>query len=362
MGLSTALNFHCAYLSNCSGCSEKILDFEQQCVLKTRKFKSTLLENFNVKGDLLSFQFPTQGYHRHRGDFICFDNQMGLYDSSRNLIPLESCSLLDPQLNEFYQTIKDTPFQVKKGTIRIRKSVDSQFGVWLDFSNLDIKRLLEEGKTLNSLLQQGVVVEMGQKGKRLNSINGKLKLSEPKPEAWFKTLINRSPTPLFSLISSFTQPSFELNLLIQMEIQKFLSQKRFDSILEFGTGVGNFGLFLSAYSEKLIFLETDERNLIPLRKNIQTYLTDKDLKVSSSKNSIEAELIFVNPPKSGVGPLFDNHFPDMTKDIIYVSCYLESMIHDLKKLAHQGFQFQRSILFDQFPQSNHFETITYLSR
>lgn len=362
MGLSTSLNFHCAHLTVCSGCSEKTLDFEQQCILKTRKFKSTLLENFNVKNERLSFRFPTQGYHRHRGDFICFDNQMGLYDSLRNLIPLDSCSLLDPPLNEFYQSIKNTPFQVKKGTIRIRKSVDNHFGLWIDFSNLDIKRLLEEEKTLPSLLHQGVVVEMGQKGKRLSLINGKLKLTDPKPEVWFRTLIDQSPTPLFSLISSFTQPSFDLNLLIQMEIQNFLSQKRFDSILEFGTGIGNFGLFLSTFSDKLIFLETDERNLIPLRKNIQTYLSHKDVKVFSSKNDVEAELIFVNPPKSGVGPLFNNPFPDKTKDIIYVSCYLESMIHDLKKLVKQGFQIQRSILFDQFPQSHHFETITYLSR
>lgn len=361
--------FSCVYIESCSGCSKEVFSFEQQSDRKIQRFKNNILQSFAVNDKDMILMFPVQGYHRHRGDFISFDNQIGLYSKDKSLIPIGSCSLLDPELNTFLGKIKNTTFAVKKGTVRIRKSADNRFGLWLDFSNLDIKRLLDEALLLQELLNQGIQIEIGQKGKKLKSNSGKLKLSDPEPDVWFKTLISNTETPLYSLISSFTQPSYELNILMQQEIQKFIDGQRFDHIIEYGSGVGNFSLFLSESSDYLFCIENDTRNLIALEKNIESYLAGKQVKIISSPKSYQEflsiksktnNLVFVNPPRSGVGNLFDQDLN--ANHVIYVSCYLDSMLKDLQKLKKYGFSIGKTILFDQFPQSEHFETITYLVR
>lgn len=364
------VNFSCVYIESCSGCSKEVLNFKQQCDRKIQTFKNNILQSFTVEDKDMQFIFPVQGYHRHRGDFISFDNQMGLYSRSKSLMPIRSCSLLDPELNKFLGRIENTSFGVKKGTVRIRKSADNRFGVWLDFSNLDIKRLLDEVILLQDMLNQGIQIEIGQKGKKLVATStGKLKLADPEPDIWFKTLIKNIEIPLYSLISSFTQPSYELNILMQQEIQKFLAGLRFDHVIEYGSGVGNFGLFLSEYSDSLFCIENDPRNLVALEKNIESYLVGKKVNVISNPKSYQEflninpetdNLVFVNPPRSGVGNLFDQDLK--ANHVIYVSCYLDSMLKDLQKLKAYGFNIEKTILFDQFPQSEHFETITYLVR
>ena len=68
-------NFSCVYIESCSGCSKEALSFEQQSDRKIQRFKNNILQSFAVNDKDMIFMFPVQGYHRHRGDFISFDNQ-----------------------------------------------------------------------------------------------------------------------------------------------------------------------------------------------------------------------------------------------------------------------------------------------
>lgn len=363
------MKFDCPHLLICSGCFFKSESFEDQMKLKIQNFENILSLPLGLKEEQKEFIFPIQGYHRHRGDFISYDNHIGLYDRNRNLFPVKTCSLLDPELNSFLQSLATVNFNVKKGTLRIRKSPQGQFGLWIDFSNVDIKRLLDEKTELQKLLDRGVFVEMGQKGKRLgfSPAGNSLKLLDPEPQIWFKTKRNNNEELLYGLISSFTQPSYELNILLLNKIEEFgFSSQSFDNLIEFGSGVGNFSVFLSSFCRKLYLIENDPRNLSALEKNLQIMDLLPRTQILRSANEYgilpkgQKNLIFVNPPKSGVGVLFDQ---DLSGDhLIYVSCYIDSMKKDIDKLIAQGFKIKKSILFDQFPQSNHFETLTYLVR
>lgn len=363
------MKFDCQHLLLCSGCFFKSQSFEEQQKIKIQNFLSGFCDPLNLKEDQKEFLFPTQGYHRHRGDFICFDEEIGLYDTHKNLFPVKSCSLLDPELNSFLQSLGRLKFKVKKGTIRIRKSPKGGFGIWIDFSNLDIKRLLEEKEELQKLLAGGVFVEVGQKGKRLgfSPTGDSLKLLDPEPQVWFKSKRNQNEELLYGLISSFTQPSYDLNLLMLEKIEAFgLALQSFDNLIEFGAGIGNFSVFLSSFCQKLFLIENDSRNLLALEKNLQNLNLSERTQILQSEKDYGRlpqqgkSLIFVNPPKSGVGSLFDQKLHG--DHLVYVSCYLDSMKKDIHKLLEQGFKIKKSILFDQFPQANHFETLTYLER
>ncbi|MCB0368576.1 MAG: hypothetical protein KDD45_03810, partial [Bdellovibrionales bacterium] len=271
--------FKCNYLSQCSGCINTTKSFQELCELKKINYNDQLAALFqetswgcNVD---VKYDFPVQGFHRHRSDFISFENQLGLYDEQRKLIPLDSCSLLAPALNEFYKKISKTRFDVKKGTLRMRQSPQGHFGLWLDFSNVDIKKLLDQEVVLRDLLENNISIEMGQKGKKLKTLSGKLKLAEPEPEPWFKSIQGGEEKPLYSLISSFTQPSFDLNLMMLKHIESFLNQGHFENIIEYGCGVGNFSVFLAHFATKMYLIENDFRNLCALDMNIKNYFNKK---------------------------------------------------------------------------------------
>lgn len=363
------MKFTCPYLQRCSGCYFKSETFEEQKNYKINLFKDHFLSQIESKPDW-EFVFPVQGYHRHRGDFIISNNRLCLYGDDKKLLPVDNCSLLVLAFKELMELISQTAFDLKnKGTIRLRISPEGKFGIWLDFANIEIKRLLDEETALRNLLAKGIFVEIGQKGKRLFvSSDNKLKLSDPDPQPWFSTKLGSQVVGLYTLVSSFTQPSFELNLLMLDKIKDFLEAKKvaYPALLEFGSGVGNFSLFLSGYCDQLYLIENDPRNLVALEKN----LTENDLQtrarvIISEKQYSEiprqsSSLIFVNPPKSGVGKLFDS--PVIEDQVIYISCYLDSMKKDLEKLFKQGFKLKKTVLFDQFPQSHHFETLSYLER
>lgn len=363
------MKFKCPYLQKCSGCYFKSETFEEQKSYKISLFKENFLNQIESTPDC-EFVFPVEGYHRHRGDFIISDNKLCLHGEDKKLLAIDNCSLLVPAFKELMELISQTAFDLKnKGTIRLRISPSGKFGIWLDFANIEIKRLLEEEVVLRSLLAKGIFVEIGQKGKRLAvSVDNKLKLTDPDPQTWFSSKLGTQGVGLYTLVSSFTQPSFELNMLMLDKIKDFLEigKKRFPALIEFGSGVGNFSLFLSTYCDQLYLLENDPRNLVALEKNlIENNLQNRAKVLTSEKQYSEiprqaVNLVFVNPPKSGVGKLFDS--PIAEDQVIYISCYLDSMKQDMDKLFKQGFKLKKTVLFDQFPQSHHFETLSYLER
>lgn len=361
----------CKYLNSCRGCPLGHLEFEQQIARKKQKLidsLATALPASMIQGTEYDFVFPAFDRYRSRCDFIYSEGKLGWIDQGKKFLPIEECPLHAPKLTSLAGLIVTLAWPVKRGSMRLRVSPEGAFGVWLDLANLDIKEILSDGKVLDALFEAGVIVEMGQKGKRVVKAGDQYKLGDPVPYPWFQTLMGGKTVLLNSLISSFTQTSPDLNVQMIQILKSFLPDQKFSEIVEFGCGVGNFTLFLSEYAPRVNVIENDFRNLIPLEKNIELFgLTDRVSvfeSVSSflkqrkqiSKNS----LYFVNPARSGVGPLFDQ--PIKTDSLVYVSCHLDSFLSDVAKLSDQGFKLVKATLFDQFPHADHFEILSYFKK
>lgn len=364
------MKLQCKYLASCQVCSLGAMDFELQKVFKQDRLTQALksgLPTHVLESTQYDFIFPAFDTYRMRSDFIFQDGKLGWYNRDREFISIASCPLHTEPLTQLVQDVASLSLPIGKGSLRFRIGHDNIRGLWLDLANLDIKKLLETGDFLESLWQRQIIVEMGQKGKRVVRSENGFKLSEPEPAFWFNTVYGGQRVPLYSLISSFTQTNFDLNLQMIAVIQRFLENRKFEKIVEFGSGVGNFTLFLSELSKSLIVIENDGRNLTPLRKNIAFHRLEAKIKIyeninvflrdESPSSKKEDSLYFVNPARSGVGALFDR--PLAASSVLYVSCHLESFIADVAKLAEQGFVLDRVTLFDQFPHSEHFEIISF---
>mgnify|MGYP006077800943 CR=1 FL=1 len=358
----------CKYIGSCRGCPLGHLEFEEQKNLKKKKFIDHLNQKFApvvLAHTEFDYVFPVFDGYRTRSDFVYAEGRLGWYDQQKTFLPIDECPLHTKDLVELTKEITKIQWPIRLGSMRLRVSPDGKKGVWLDLANLDIKHILSDIKYLAPLFESGVVVEMGQKGKRVVSIENGFKLSDPEPYPWFQTVFKDATVPLNALISSFTQTNPELSIRMIKILKTFLGVSSFDRVVEFGSGVGNFTLFLSEYGKNMSVIENDFRNLIPLRQNLEQNGLTETVSIFENVNTFIAaavkdkgsKLYFVNPARSGVGSLFDSNID--ANHVAYVSCHLDSFLFDTVKLAKQGFRLSKATLFDQFPHANHFEILSY---
>ncbi len=355
---------HCPHIDICNGCFYGKLDYQEQLLRK----KQTLIDHLSdVSLHIPEIKLSTMGSHflRQRFDFTIFDNKMGLFDKNKNLVDLDTCFQLSPELLKAFKDFKTVAFPIKKGSVRLRVSPSGERGAWLDFANLDIKNLLAEKKSLDQLLQLNFIVEIGQKGKLLQKIDETYKLSDPAAHFWFKT----KNYGLKSLISSFTQPSWISADLLTESILQWLPDSAL-KLVEFGSGIGQFTLPLLAAGFSVDVFESDLQASQLLYLNAKSHKLEKKLIINQGdyqhknlpKKNISYDVVLVNPPRSGLKNFTDEITALNLKNIIYVSCFPESLSIDLKKLSLAGFKLKEITLVDQFPQTKHFETCVLLQR
>jgi len=319
---------------------------------------------------------------RVRVDLTLYDGILGFYKNTlEGVFQLETCSHFTPELQNWFNDFSKFkwPF-VKKGSVRLRISPSGQRGVWLDFSNQNIKDLLDERTTLKELLKV-CIVEIGQKRKRLVLKNDVLKLTDPSPSIWFQTFIGNQSYPLEGFIGGFTQPSWISNALIIQALEGLLSQIQPRYSIEWGAGIGNLTLPLSAAtSDKVLALELEPLSVINLKNNLlNSPFSDKvevlqgDFQKLQAPEALSqyieffkrADLLVVNPPRSGLKDFVFQLREDFLnpKHIIYLSCNPKTMVEDgLQLSSRAGYSLEKVYLIDQFPQTTHYETLSLWSK
>lgn len=371
---------NCQYFPKCTGCSSRNDTYSQQKISKISHLQSLLKEN-DILTDEPEFISCGESGLRHRIDFTIEFNQKnnqhttGFYDHNKNLINIEQCLQLDQSLQRIYSEFiqfkffyNETP--IKKGSVRLRISPAGKKGCWLDFSNIDIKCLLEDKKLLNDLLDANYIVEIGQKGKKLHRHDDQLKLTNPTAEPWFQTIDSSDEKlNLSSLISDFTQPSWvSAAALVKIVLDWTNELRTIKTILEFGSGIGQFTLSFLKEDLTVDACEINESATTQLLINAKSYQLENKLSVHLGdfhKKNLPADkkydLIFVNPARSGLRKFTEEILKTDTDYLIYVSCFPETLVGDIAALSGK-YKLCNIKIVDQFPQTKHFETCALLKK
>lgn len=363
----------CTYFPKCRGCDHWDDTYEQQKQNKVRRLKQIL----NVTDEVFSEKdfVSIQPYGlRHRFDFTVEsqgDQQhLGFYDANKKLIDIETCLQLSPELQEVFTLFRSIPLKsssglIRKASVRLRVSPGGRKGCWLDLANIDIKSLLDDSECLNQLLEAGFEIEMGQKGKRVQRLNGKLKLVEPQAQVWFRS----NPFLLKTQINDFTQPSwFSAEALVKV-VKNWVQKLPVQNAIEFGPGIGQFTLPLLAQGLQIEAFENNPKAIEVLELNAKDNNLSDRLKISSGDFQNKKatlthafDLAFVNPPRSGLKGFVQTILDARAKYCIYISCFPESMQEDLEKMKQAGYQIRSACIVDQFPQTAHFESCVLLEK
>lgn len=303
--------------------------------------------------------------------------KLGLFEKgTRNLVDLEGCPMMNPALEIFLKEFRKILPPIKRGSIRLRIAPDGKKGIWLDFSNEDIKFLFNE-KTWLKKLSSLAFVEVGQKRKQLLWQDQQPKLSKTSSYEWFETYYKDQRFALNSQVASFTQPSFSTNRDLVRIVVELAEKSQISNWVELGSGIGNFTLPLALSRNEVVAIENDPWAVESLKKNIECAeyilkplgqslnirIIESDFQNSSrSMNDLDLNKkgLLVDPPRGGLGSFIETLLTDQSsqpKCLIYVSCYPESFLKDAMLLKTAGFKLQTLQGFDQFPQSQHLEVI-----
>ena len=384
---------NCQYIGRCSGCDwlEKPYDLQ-------RETKLTGLRQLLQSLPLPVGAWPevkwigiAEGGLRDRADLVIDQRtgeyRLGLFDRDhQEIIDIEKCPQMSPELQSWYEDFRKIKIPVQRGSIRLRVSPSSQRGIWLDLANVDVKMLLDERKTLDTLRTMAIV-EIGQKRKRLVERDSQLKLADAILEPWFQTSIVEADgtiknVALYCAIGSFTQTGLKANTALVTEVRSRLQEIREQAgsgpfrAVEFGSGIGNFTLPLASICSEVRAYEVDALALQGLERTLSEHENLKGkVQIFSGNFQVErkqpvdfggADLAFVDPPRSGLmkflDPLAALPLEYRPRNFVYVSCYPESFVSDTRRLIDLGYRPQSVAIVDQFPQSRHYEIVaTFLT-
>jgi 23S rRNA (uracil1939-C5)-methyltransferase len=362
----------CPKADACSGCSNWGIPVERQ---RNSKQEAVLAEfqkqGLSLPAEILWTELPDRGL-RDRLDFQIRGSSRGLWDKERGrIVDLPECFQLSPALQDWLSDFRQLDLCVEKGSFRLRVAPDGTRGIWLDFSNEDVKTLFEEKSTLQKLSRMAQV-EVGQRRKALVFQDGAPKLlKETRFHTWTRTWLNGAAFPLFSRIADFSQVGDTANRTLIESLEKLLPSHSAKSV-EFGSGNGNLSFLAFLRSDEMFCYEFDESVAQGFRRSLiefETQFPEKKGKLQlfcgdwqkHKVNLAGADTVLVNPPRSGVGRFLEDLNTGSVRNLIYMSCYPESLGRDLAPFG-EAWRCERLIFVDQFPQTDHVEILSLWKR
>ena len=154
-------------------------------------------------------------------------------------------------------------------------------------------------------------------------------------------------------------------------------------MLDLYCGVGAIGLLLIHYLRengkklhKLYGLEETESSIVDAKENAkENGFTEAEFlqgRVEENLSKLYANdlryqslplLVILNPSRRGCQESVLKEIATCCPSkIAYMSCHARTMTRDLNRLYHLGYQTETITLFDMFPGSPHYETVSILSR
>ena len=145
-----------------------------------------------------------------------------------------------------------------------------------------------------------------------------------------------------------------------------------ERVLDAYCGIGTIGLIASKKAKEVIGVELNadavhdavinaKRNGI---ENISFYCKDAgDFMVEMAASGEKVDVVFMDPPRSGSTEVFMDALIKLApRRVVYVSCNPETLARDLEYMTKRGYRALGAWGFDQFPFTEHVETVTLLVR
>lgn len=173
---------------------------------------------------------------------------------------------------------------------------------------------------------------------------------------------------------SFSQVNSSLNSILVKTVIEIAQKISPSTLTELYAGSGNFTFELSKVLPNLqieavelnpLLTRTATQKIIAhhLQKKLTFFTSDCDAYVK--RRPLSKDTILLDPPRAGCTDIVCEKITEAgSENILYVSCHPVSLARDLQKLDLQknGYAIAWIQVFDMFPQTDHFETLVWLTK
>ncbi len=347
------INPACPYYNECGGCDLLHLSYEEQLKYKENKIKEIMARYADIDEELVKsiISSPKQYDYRNKVT-LKVNNKVGYYKKkSYDIVEIKNCLLANEKINNTITEIRKIkiPTNVNELVIRSINETETSLTIYLqseenidDFINILSKKI----DSIKVLIQNRLIKETGK-----SNIIGRLD----------KYDYQMSQTAFFQVNTHQTIKLYD-------KIKKYVKQCNSPTILDLYCGTGSIGIYISEYASKVIGVEINSEAIENAKinaknnniKNIE-FLAG-DAKIILNRNNYSADLVIVDPPRSGLDlEVINDIFEINPNDIIYVSCDPITLARDLK-IFKEKYQIIEITPFDMFPNTYHVECVVKLVR
>lgn len=371
----------CPYFTKCGGCTLMHLDNKDILEYKLDKalfiFNNVLKDNAK-KIKVSSVNSLNEIRYRNQTTLpirtINNKNIAGLYTKRTNKVfSMDDCFLQTENLNLLINDIlkvfdkhKIYSYKYQNGfikylSLRTNSKGNMQLAIIVSKSNFLKDNVIEDIQKLNNNLIS--IYEIYQQKDNINPLYGDIKLL--KGEKYLKETLKHITILLTP--KAFFQLNYDTAISLYDKVLEIGNFNKEDTVLDAYCGVATIGQYLANSVKEVLSIDNNKDNIIAARESVKINniknikLVEGSLENMSSylKKANFTKVIF-DPPRLGLDDNTINFILNSNiKEVIYVSCEIETLARDLNKLSKK-YKIVETHLFDMFPKTAHIESVTLL--
>lgn len=383
----------CSVAGRCGGCQIQALTYKKQLEFKYNKVRQNLKRIGNVDDatldrvmeDIRGMEDPFR--YRNKAAYPIGRNKegelvAGFYAGrTHSIIPVEDC-LVGQEANKdilnivlsFMKNNNITPYDenTKSGVVRhVLIRCGEATGEIMVCLIVNAKSLKNSDKLIEALQQVKGIKSISI---NINRENTNVILGKETITLWGESTITDyigdikfriSPKSFYQVNPAQTKVLYDLALEMAN-----LSGK--ETVWDLYCGIGTISLFLSKKAKMVYGVEIVPEAIEDAKENAKiNHIENVEFFVGKAEEVVpreqkkhgRAEVIVVDPPRKGLDETLIATMVEMSPErIVYVSCDSATMSRDIAILRDKGYNLERVVPADQFPQTVHTETVVLLSK
>jgi len=267
---------------------------------------------------------------------------------SHQLIPVESCLIIDPLLDDLWGALDIDWPQLRQLTLRCGSATGDLMAVFeLDhYEDFDIEVDFPVSCVVRLADGESVV------------LMGNPYLVERVAERDYRV----------SAGSFFQVNTAGAEVLIDL-VQGYLAPAGGETLVDLYCGVGLFGLALAGRVGQVIGVEADRsaaddfRHNAQGRSNVRLIAEAAEAALPGIEGPLDEGLLVLDPPRAGAGaPVIAEIIRLEPRRIAYVACDPATLARDARQLVEAGYRLAEVQPVDLFPQTYHIESVALFVR
>lgn len=331
----------CPYYDICGGCDLLHLKYDKELEFKLKKVNDILKKFGGIDYNISKIVSPLEYNYRNKATFHVKE-KIGYYKKkSYEIIPIDSCLLVDDKINNILNKIKKFNLKniyeivIRIGTNGEMLIIKTNGEISSEFYDLDLSSIiLYENKKYKVL-------------KGLDHIITKLGNLE----------FIVSPDSFFQVNTKCAEELYN-------KVLEYANLKETDNVLDLYCGTGTIGLFLANNCNYVTGIEINKYAVEDAIKNKKlNHIRNIDFICddATNVNTSNIDVVIVDPPRSGLNEKLINYLISInSKRIVYVSCDPVTLARDLKMLKEK-YDIVDITLFNMFSKTEHVETVCSLT-